>query len=264
MNNQRLKIPVYQVDAFADRPSTGNPAAVCPLKRWLSDEAMQAIAGENNLSETAFFIPTQQGFHLRWFTPTTEVDLCGHATLAAAFVLFHCLHYAKDTVLFETRSGMLQVSRSDDGLVMDFPAHMPSSCALPAAIAQAFSSKPLECLKAEDYLVVFQSEAEIVAAQPDISSLATLDLRGVIITAASHHHDFVSRFFAPHCGIDEDPVTGSAHTQLAPYWSAQLKRNTLQAQQLSARGGQLVCEVIGNRVMITGKAVLYMQGEILW
>jgi len=223
---------------------------------------MQSIAEENNLSETTFFVPTQQGFYIRWFTPIAEVNLCGHATLAAAYVLFYCLGYGKENIVFESESGMLNVFRKDDLLVMDFPAQPPLFCAMPAAIGKAFAIEPVACLKSEDYLVVFEHEAAILAARPNFSALQELDLRGVIITSTSDKYDFVSRFFAPNVGINEDPVTGSAHTQLAPYWSQKLGRKKLRARQLSARGGELICEVIDQRVMISGKAVKYMQGEI--
>ncbi|MBL1353091.1 MAG: PhzF family phenazine biosynthesis protein [Zetaproteobacteria bacterium] len=258
-----MTLPIYHIDAFADQPFTGNPAAVCPLDTWLPDDVMQAIAGENNLSETAFFIPTQQGFHIRWFTPVTEVDLCGHATLAAAYVLFHCLNIIQDVIVFESKSGILKVSKVGDWLVMDFPAQVPSPCPIPDAIEQAFGIKTIACLKSEDYIIVFEHEADILAACPSLAALKKLDLRGVIITSTSDNYDFVSRFFAPNIGIGEDPVTGSAHTQLAPYWSGKLGKPKLRAKQLSARGGELMCEVVGQRVLISGKAVKYMQGEIV-
>ncbi|MDQ6953212.1 MAG: PhzF family phenazine biosynthesis protein [Mariprofundaceae bacterium] len=257
-----MKLPMYHIDAFADKAFTGNPAAVCPLDEWLPDDVMQSIAEENNLSETVFFIPTQQGFHIRWFTPVTEVDLCGHATLAAAHVLFHCLNYNKKSITFESKSGILHVSRDDDWLVMDFPAQAPSPCPTPTAIEKSFGIKPIACLKSEDYIIVFEHEADILAARPDLAALKKLDLRGVIITSTSDSYDFVSRFFAPNIGIGEDPVTGSAYTQLAPYWSGKLGKPKLRAKQLSARGGELVCEVLNQRVLISGKAVKYMQGEI--
>ncbi|MDQ6974524.1 MAG: PhzF family phenazine biosynthesis protein, partial [Mariprofundaceae bacterium] len=212
-----MKLSTYCIDAFADKPFTGNAAAVCPLTQWLPDDVMQALAKENNLSETAFFIPTQQGFYIRWFTPTSEVDLCGHATLAAAYVLFDCLHVAKKTIRFESKSGVLKVSKNHDWLVMDFPSQVPMPCPIPIAIEQAFDIKPMECLKSADYLIVFEHEEDILAARPNLTLLETLNLRGVIITSTSDKYDFVSRFFAPHIGIDEDSVTGSAHTQLAPY-----------------------------------------------
>ncbi len=260
--SKTLKLPIYHIDAFADKPFTGNPAAVCPLDTWLPDDVMQAIASENKLSETAFFVASQQGFHIRWFTPVTEVDLCGHATLAAAYVLFECLNYGEKTITFESKSGVLKVSQDGAWLVMDFPAQVPSPCPTPAALEQAFGIKPVECLKSEDYIVVFKSEADILAVRPDFNALKRLNLRGVIITSTSHDYNFVSRFFAPNIGIDEDPVTGSAHTQLTPYWSKKLGKSKLRAKQISVRGGELMCEIMHQRVLISGKAVKYMQGEI--
>ncbi|MDX8413226.1 MAG: PhzF family phenazine biosynthesis protein [Mariprofundales bacterium] len=257
-----MNIPIYQVDAFADAPFTGNPAAVCPLDAWLPDVMMQAIAAENRLSETAFFVPSQEGFQIRWFTPLMEVDLCGHATLAAAHVLFNRLDYGDETVLFTSKSGPLKVSHHDDQLVMDFPAQPALACAVPLPIQEAFSAAPIACLKAEDYIVVLADEGAVLAARPNLSALKKLDLRGVIITSLATKYDFVSRFFAPKLGIDEDPVTGSAHTQLAPYWAAALGRSHLCAKQLSARGGVLSCEVVDQRVMIAGRAVIFMQGMI--
>jgi len=257
-----LKRPIYYISAFAEQAFAGNPAAVCPLDQWLPDDVMQAIAKENNLSETAFFIPTQQGFYIRWFTPTTEVDLCGHATLAAAYVLFDCLHIREKSIRFESKSGVLKVSKDGDWLVMDFPSQVPMPCPIPMVIEQAFDIKPVECLQSEDYLIVFEHEEDILAARPNLTLLKALNLRGVIITSTSDHYDFVSRFFAPNIGIDEDPVTGSAHTQLAPYWSKKLGKSKLRAKQLSARGGTLGCEVLNQHVLIAGKAVKYKQCEI--
>lgn len=263
-----MNIPIYHVDAFSDRPFSGNPAAVCPLDEWLPDAMMQSIATENNLSETVFFVPSQQGFQIRWFTPLVEVNLCGHATLAAAHVLFHCLGYNAKRIRFEAKSGRLHVARDGDLLVMDFPAQMPRLCAAPALLQAVVATAPIAtvpiaCLKSEDYMVVLGDESDVLAIRPNYSLLKKLDLRGVIVTAASDQYDFVSRFFAPKIGIDEDPVTGSAHSQLAPYWSAQLGRSKLRARQLSARGGDLICEVVGERVMISGNAVTVMQGEII-
>lgn len=257
-----MKLPLYQIDAFAERAFEGNPAAVCPLPAWLPDELLQAIAEENNLSETAFFVPTDKGFHLRWFTPVAEVDLCGHATLASAYVIFTILGYEANEITFDSRSGALKVTRRNGLFVMDFPAQLPVPCALPNELAHALESTPIACLKAEDYLVVLASEAEVRAAQPDLSALKNLELRGVIITAQSSQYDFVSRFFAPQLGIDEDPVTGSAHTQLVPYWADVLGASKFHAKQLSKRGGELFCELAGDRVLIAGNAVKYLVGEI--
>ena len=258
-----MELTIYQIDAFADKPFEGNPAAVCPLDKWLPDSVMQSIAEENNLSETAFFIPSDNGFNIRWFTPTDEVDLCGHATLAAAYVLFNCLNYNGDIVKFDSRSGFLSVRRDNDQLIMDFPAQPPVPCdIIPGMISDAFDIKPVECLKSEDYLVVFEHEKDVESVNPDFEALKKLDLRGVIITARSARYDFISRFFAPNVGVHEDPVTGSAYTQLAPYWASKLGSKRFNVKQVSSRGGELSCEVVGDRVHISGRAVKYMEGKI--
>lgn len=257
-----MKIPLFQIDAFAGKVFSGNPAAVCPLKEWPDDSVMQAIAAENNLSETAFFVPHENGYHIRWFTPVAEVDLCGHATLAAAFVIFHCLDGSSRQADFISRSGRLTVTREGDLLAMDFPAQLPQPCPPPKELLRGLGKEPLEVLKAEDYLAVFSSEEDIVDLKPDLSAFRQLDLRGVIVTAKGKNADFVSRFFAPKFGIDEDPVTGSAHCSLTPYWSAKLKKDKLRARQLSKRGGELFCENRGNRVIISGRAVKYLEGNI--
>jgi PhzF family phenazine biosynthesis protein len=257
-----MEIKLYQIDAFANKPFEGNPAAVCPLDSWLSDEIMQAIALENNLSETAFFVPKNSGYHIRWFTPACEVDLCGHATLASAYVLFNILGYKNDQIGFESRSGKLTVIRDGDWLVMDFPSQPPIACDTPSAIVAAFGAEPLDCLVSEDYIAVFEYEDAIEAARPELERLTKLDKRGVIITARSSRFDFVARFFAPNYGVPEDPVTGSAYTQLAPYWASKLGPKRLHAKQVSARGGELFCEVVGDRVKIYGKAVGYLEGKI--
>lgn len=257
-----MELKHYQIDAFADKPFEGNPAAICPLKEWLPDETMQAIASENNLSETAFFVPTEDGYRIRWFTPTCEVDLCGHATLASAWVLFKHLDYTGDRISFQSRSGLLTVERRQDWLEMDFPSQPPQACDIPPAIPSAFGMKPAACLRNQDYIVVFDDEANVIGARPDIAALRDLDLRGVAITARSNSHDFVTRFFAPKHGIDEDPVTGSAFTQLAPYWSGVLGKARLSARQVSIRGGNVECLLAGDRVKIRGKAASYMTGTI--
>lgn len=257
-----MKLPIYQIDAFAEKAFEGNPAAICPLEKWLPDQVMQSIAGENNLSETAFFVPTSTGYHIRWFTPVTEVDLCGHATLAAAYVLFRYLEYKNKSIIFESKSGILNVFQNNDFLVMDFPSQTPLICETPQEIIKAFGIEPVECLKSEDYIVVFDNEIEVSESNPDFEQLIKLDLRGVIITSKASNYDFVSRFFAPKYGINEDPVTGSAYTQLTPYWSKKLGLLKLRAKQLSNRGGELICEIAGDRVNISGKAVKYLQGEI--
>lgn len=257
-----MKLPIYQIDAFAKNAFEGNPAAVCPLDEWLPDAIMQSIAEENNLSETAFFVKTDNNYRIRWFTPKSEIDLCGHATLAAAYVLFYHLNFPEDEIEFDSNSGELRVKKQEDMLMMDFPNQEPIPCEIPKAIEEAFSIQPVECLKGEDYLVVFETEADILSATPDLAKLSSLDLRGVIITAQSSQYDFVSRFFAPKLGINEDPVTGSAHTQLVPYWSRVLGSNTHKAKQLSKRGGELACELSENRVFISGYATLYLSGTI--
>jgi len=257
-----MELSLYQIDAFANNPFEGNPAAICPLEEWLTDELMQAIANENNLSETAFFVERNNHFHIRWFTPTHEVDLCGHATLASAYVIFNLLGYTKNEILFNSKSGLLKVTRSDDWLVMDFPSHPPAKCDTPQAILNAFADTPLECLCAYDYIVVFEDENNVVNAKPDLSQLALLDLRGVIITSLSSQYDFIARCFAPNYGIDEDPVTGSAFTQLVPYWFIRLGKTHFFAKQVSKRGGEVTGVYAGDRVEISGKAVMYMQATI--
>jgi len=258
MNN----ISVYQVDTFTRNIFQGNPAAVCPLKSWLDDDLMQNIAAENNLSETAFFVEHHGVFHIRWFTPTVEVDLCGHATLASAYVLFEELGFEGKTITFQSKSGELKVSKEGDKFVLDFPRQTPVLCDVPKPIQQAFGDSVQTCLKAKDYVVVFHDEADILAAKPDMSVLAQLDLQGVVITSASKGYDFVSRFFAPNCGIEEDPVTGSSFTQLAPYWAEVFGKNKLTAKQVSQRGGEVWCELASDRVYIAGYAIKYLEGFI--
>lgn len=257
-----MRIRQYQVDAFASRVFEGNPAAVCPLNTWLDDRVLQAIAEENNLSETAFFVPTARGFHLRWFTPVTEVELCGHATLASAYVVFEILGYPRASVVFETLSGDLTVERRDGLLAMDFPARVPRRCPAPRGLGEALGREPLEVLAADDWIAVFATESEVRAITPDQAKLADLDLRGVVVTAPGQDKDFVSRFFAPKFGIPEDPVTGSAHCELAPYWAARLGKRTLAARQVSRRGGDVLCHVSGDRALLSGRAVTFMEAEI--
>ncbi len=257
-----MELTIYQIDAFASRAFEGNPAAVCPLEAWLPDELMQSIANENNLSETAFFVPTAKGYHVRWFTPSHEVDLCGHATLASAYAIFNILGYEENEIAFDSRSGVLTVKRNNDWLEMDFPSQPPVKCDTPAQIVDAFDLEPVECLKAEDYIVVFEDEQSVINANPNLSLLAELDVRGVAITSQSKTYDFVTRFFAPRYGINEDPVTGSAFTQLVPYWSNKLNKQSMQAKQVSSRGGIVQCVDMKERVIISGKAVKYMEGAI--
>jgi PhzF family phenazine biosynthesis protein len=258
-----MKIRQYQVDAFATRAFEGNPAAVCPLEAWLDGGLLQAIAEENNLSETAFFVPSEKGFKLRWFTPVREVDLCGHATLATAHVIFEILGYREPVIAFETRSGELVVTKNAASLEMDFPACPPTPRECSETLAEGLGRRPIEVLAADDYLAVFDSEATIRAITPNPALLSALDLRGVIITAPGADVDFVSRFFAPKFGVPEDPVTGSAHCVLAPYWANRLGRSVLSARQVSKRGGDILCEVKGNRVLLSGRAVTVMEGEII-
>jgi PhzF family phenazine biosynthesis protein len=255
-------LPCYHVDAFARAVFQGNPAAVCPLEAWLPDATLQSIAAENNLSETAFLVARGRDYDLRWFTPTIEVDLCGHATLAAAFVLFTERGVNTNSIRFHSRSGLLTVVREADVITLDFPARPAASCAVPEALVRGLGRQPLEVLRARDYLAVFAKAAEVQALKPDFALLQTLDCLGVIATAPGEDCDFVSRFFAPAAGINEDPVTGSAHCTLIPYWSQRLGRPTLLARQVSARGGELVCRDGGERVFIGGRATLYLRGEI--
>jgi PhzF family phenazine biosynthesis protein len=257
-----LKIPVYQVDAFASRVFSGNPAAVCPLKKWLPDEQMQAIAAENNLANTAFFVPNLDGYDLRWFTPKVEVELCGHATLASAFIIFHDLAPAAKSVRFETKSGALVVTRDGDLLSLDFPSRPAVECELVPELVSALGAQPEAILTARDYLAVYASEDEVRKLAPDLAKVAQLDRFGVIVTGPGKQVDFVSRFFAPAKGVPEDSVTGSAHCTLIPYWGKRLGKKKLHAQQVSARGGELWCEDRGERVTISGKAVRFLEGSI--
>ncbi|MEJ2687840.1 MAG: PhzF family phenazine biosynthesis protein [Gammaproteobacteria bacterium] len=258
-----MRLKQYQVDAFTDRVFGGNPAAVVPLSAWLDDALLQAIAEENNLSETAFFVASAKGFQLRWFTPVKEVDLCGHATLASAHVIFQHLGFQEPVVTFETRSGDLQVERREAQLVMDFPARPAAACEWPAALEQGLGVRPAEVLAADDYLAVVDSEAAVRRIVPDQTSLSQLDLRGVIVTAPGDEVDFVSRFFAPRVGVPEDPVTGSAHCTLAPYWAQRLGRKVLTARQVSPRGGDIACEWAGDRVYLSGRAVTVMEASMV-
>jgi PhzF family phenazine biosynthesis protein len=259
-----MKIPIYQVDAFTSEVFSGNPAAVCPLDTWIPDTQLQAIAAENNLSETAFLVRNERGFDVRWFTPVTEVALCGHATLASAFVLFVCRKWPEESIRFQTRrSGLLVVKRRGDLLDMDFPSRPAYRRAAPAGLVETLGATPKEVLgSAEDLLLVLESEKAVRAVQPDFSALERVECRGVIVTARGDRSDFVSRFFAPRVGVREDPVTGSAHCVLIPYWAGVLRKHDLHAFQVSARGGELFCVHAGERVTISGKAALYMEGAI--
>lgn len=257
-----MSIQQFVVDAFAAERFKGNPAAVCVLPHWPDAALLQAIAAENNLSETAFIVSADADFDLRWFTPVTEVDLCGHATLAAAHVLFNHLDFAGSQISFNTRSGTLTVQRNGDRLAMSFPASVPQPCVPPVELVSALGGRPVAILAAEDYLVVYEDAAFVQALQPDLALLAKLDRRGVIVSAPGADCDFVSRFFGPRVGIDEDPVTGSAHCQLAPYWAARLGKTALQARQVSARGGDVHCVLEGDRVILSGTAVTFLQGML--
>ncbi|MGE5814839.1 MAG: PhzF family phenazine biosynthesis protein [Acidobacteriota bacterium] len=257
-----MKLPMYQVDAFADRVFGGNPAAVCPLETWLPDKVLQAIAAENNLAESAFFVREGSDYRLRWFTPVAEVDLCGHATLASADVLFRILGYEGRVIRFQTRSGILEVERRDEMYAMDFPATVPAECEASPVLIEALGVTPQATLKAFDHVAVLESEQQVRALSPSFARLAELDLRGVIVTARGESADFVSRFFAPKLGINEDPVTGSAHCELTPYWAARLRKTSMRAEQLSARGGTVFCDLRGDRVTLRGRAALYMTAEI--
>jgi len=257
-----MNIPIYQVDAFSSDVFSGNPAAVCPLPLWLDVRTMQLIARENNLSETAFFVIEKDHYRIRWFTPVEEVDLCGHATLACAFIIFTELDPKISNVLFDSRSGPLLVERKGDMLCLDFPSQPPVQCNPPPELIEGLGIRPVEVLKSADYFAVYDREEDILALSPGMDLLKRVDLRGVIVTAPGSCSDFVSRFFAPRLGIDEDPVTGSAHCALIPYWSKRLGKKDLHALQVSARGGELFCRDMGERVIISGRAVKYMQGNI--
>lgn len=259
-----MKLPIYQADAFTAQLFGGNPAAVVPLHTWLSAPEMQKIAAENNLAETAFFIPQGDNFELRWFTPTLEIDLCGHATLATAHIIFTELGYTKDVIHFHTlKAGTLTVTRTGDLYTLDFPSRPVTGCDLPEGLLAALGGKrPIEVLSARDHMLVYETEADVLALQPDFSALAKIDLMGIIVTAKGDHSDFVSRFFIPAAGINEDPVTGSAHCNLIPYWAEKLGKDELHAFQVSARRGELWCTLKGDRVLMAGKAVTYLKGEI--
>ncbi len=258
-----MRIPLYQVDAFTNRLFRGNPAAICPLEEWLPDETLQAIAAENNLAETAYYVPNGTGYDLRWFTPGVEVDLCGHATVAAAHVILAIRRECPGSrVTFQSKSGELSVDREGDLYALDFPARAPEECAANPKLEEALGAKPKQLLAARDYLCVFDREEDVRALTPNMEKLMTIDRFAVIVTAPGHDCDFVSRFFAPAKGVPEDPVTGSAHCTLTPYWSKRLGKTKLHARQVSKRGGELWCEDRGARVKIAGNAVTYLEGEI--
>lgn len=260
-----MKQKIYQIDAFTSKLYGGNPAAVCILESWLDTSLMQQIAAENNLAETAFAVAKDDHYELRWFTPEVEVDLCGHATLATAFVLYNHYDYQENMLRFiSPRSGELLVQKNDSGLLtMDFPADELIAVSEQANISEAIGKTPTKTFKGKtDYMLIYETQEEIEAMQPNFHLLNELDCRGVIITAKGNDVDFVSRFFAPQCGIPEDPVTGSAHTTLTPYWSEKLNKKVMTAKQLSERGGDIQCEYHGDRVKISGNGVCYLVGEI--
>jgi PhzF family phenazine biosynthesis protein len=259
-----MKIKLFQVDAFTDRVFGGNPAAVCIIDEWLEDELMQNIAAENNLSETAFAVKIDSAYEIRWFTPNSEVDLCGHATLASAHVLYKHYHFPGDKIIFQSRTrGELAVLREGEFLTLDFPADPPVKIDGPQKLIDAIGKLPAESFRGNsDYLLVYDTQKDIEDISPDFTLLAEIDLRGIIVTAPGNETDFVSRFFAPKLEINEDPVTGSAHTTLTPFWSGRLHKKALTATQLSRRRGDLKCKLLNSRVHITGKAVTFLVGEI--
>lgn len=256
-----MTLPVYKVDAFTNKLFGGNPAAVCPLEHWLPDDIMQKLATENNLSETAFFVKSGEQYHIRWFTPEYEIDLCGHATLASAYIIFNYLNHSSDIIRFTCKSGLLEVKRKGDLIELNFPARMPAATEVDEKLLQGLSIKPSKILKSRDYFFVYDNPEDIVSFVPDFSILNQFDCIGIIVTAKGNDVDFVSRFFVTNSSIGEDPVTGSAHCSLIPYWSAELNKSVLTAKQLSKRGGDLLCEMKGDRVTMAGNAVLYMKGE---
>ena len=257
-----MELAIFQIDAFTDKVFSGNPAAVCPLEYWLEDEQLQNIASENNLSETAFFVNRGEYYQLRWFTPQTEVDLCGHATLASAHVIMTILDRKCKKVVFGTHSGELIVKRDKDLYTMDFPAQKLTPCEIPDSLIEGLKKRPKELYESNYYMAVFESEDEVRKLRPYMTMLKELDKIGIIVTGPGENVDFVSRFFAPSLGIPEDPVTGSTHCTLIPYWAKKLNKTKLVANQVSCRGGELFCEFKDDRVMIAGTAVLYLEGKI--
>lgn len=260
-----MELTMYQVDAFASEVFTGNPAAVVPLEKWIDDGLMQKIAMENNLAETVFFVPRPGGYHIRWFTPAAEIDLCGHATLASAWVLWNLLGHEGSRIEFDSMSGMLGVEREGELLALDFPSRPPQAVEPCPGLAESLGGEPVEVLASRDYMVVYGSEEEVRRLKPAVTGLMEIDRFAVIVTAKGQTPgvDFVSRFFAPAQGVPEDPVTGSAHSTLIPYWSKRLGKKTMVAHQVSPRGGVLHCEDRGERVRIAGRGVLYLKGTIL-
>jgi PhzF family phenazine biosynthesis protein len=261
-----VELKIFQIDAFAERRFAGNPAAVVPLERWLPDATMQAIAAENNLAETAFFLrekgPDGSDFHLRWFTPAIEIDLCGHATLASGYVISTHLEPGRTRMSFRSRSGVLGLERRGDLYALDFPAYPPEAVAMPAGVEKALGRKPAKMLAAKQWLAVYESEADVAALKPDMAAILALGRDGVIVTAPGRSSDYVCRYFAPHAGIPEDPATGSAQCVIMPYWAERLGKTKLTGRQISSRVGSFQCELKGSRVDIAGRCVAYLEGRI--
>lgn len=255
---------IYQIDAFAEKLFTGNPAAVCPLDNWLDADIMQKIAAENNLAETSFTVPVENGFEIRWFTPTVEVDLCGHATLASAFVLINFEGFTEDKInFFSKNSGTLTVTKNGDLFTLNFPSDSLQKVENLSQFKNCFAHQPIEAYQGKtDYLLIFENENQIVNIKPNFSEIAKINARGIIVSSKSENYDFVSRFFGPNCGVNEDPVTGSAHTTLTPFWTEKLGKTKLKAKQISKRGGVLECELKNDRILISGKCKTYLKGEI--
>lgn len=258
-----MRIPMYQVDAFTEEIFKGNPAAICLLEKWIDDKLMQSIAMENNLSETAFCIVKEEICELRWFTPEEEIDLCGHATLATAHVIFEYLNYHSNKIKFHTKSGILVVEKDEDNLIMEFPARQGVKIQMTQELIDGLGKEPKEVYESRDLMVVYENKKDIVDLKPNMEKLKLIDTFGIIVTAKGERVDFVSRYFAPLCEVSEDPVTGSAHCTLIPYWSKILGKKKMIAQQLSRRGGILKCEHLGDKVKISGKATLFFKGEII-
>ncbi|MFT3919447.1 PhzF family phenazine biosynthesis protein [Cloacibacterium sp.] len=255
---------IYQIDAFAEKLFAGNPAAVCPLEKWIDDETMQKITAENNLAETAFTVPVENGFEIRWFTPTIEVDLCGHATLASAFVLINFEGFTEDKInFFSKNSGTLTVTKNGDLFTLNFPSDSLQKVENLSQFKNCFAHQPIEAYQGKtDYLLIFENESQIVNIKPNFSEIAKINARGIIVSSKSENYDFVSRFFGPNCGVEEDPVTGSAHTTLTPFWAEKLEKTKLKAKQISERGGVLECELKNDRILISGSCKAYLIGEI--
>jgi len=272
IRRRKLKFPLIQIDTFSDKVLSGNPAAVCPLRQWLEVGVMQAIAAENNLSQTAFFVPAEEGYELRWFTPNVEVGLCGHATLAAGEVVLSDIEPGAAAALFQTKGGTLKVTRDGESYVMDFPAQPAAPHSAPEILLAGLGAAPTEVLAGDDYIAVYESAAEVAALTPSLDMFCQLDRRGVVATAPgddaatapgdSMATDYVLRFFSPKNDVPEDPVTGNVQTELVPYWAARLGKKRLAVRQLSARGGSMVCEDLGERVSIAGQCVRFLEGEV--